>query len=202
MGKIKDETGKTYNNLTALRPVSMNNSGRAAWECLCVCGNKTIVDGTNLRTGNTKSCGCIPGKGNLRHGLHGHPLYISYYEAHTRCTNPKRPEWKNYGGRGIEFRLGTFKEFLEHMHDTWFKGAWLDRTDNNGHYEYGNIKWTTPKEQGKNRRDNVWYEHDNKKMIMSDWARCLRITPRSLQLEVRRWGVAEAIERIKKRRGL
>lgn len=199
--KLKSEIGNKYTNLTVINFAGMNKQGRAAWHCQCICGKTTIVPGTHLRTGNTKSCGCQPGRG-VRHGLNAHPIYTSYYEAHTRCTNNKRPEWKNYGGRGIQFKLGTFKEFAAAMLDTWFKGAWLDRTDNNGHYEYGNIKWTTPKEQGKNRRDNVWYEYDGKTLIMADWARELGIGARALQLEVRKWGVAEAIERIKKRRGL
>ena len=58
MGKIIDETGNTYGYLTVLRRAPNNKDGRAMWLCKCKCGNELIVLGKNLRSGNTKSCGC------------------------------------------------------------------------------------------------------------------------------------------------
>lgn len=56
-----DETGKQYGNLTVIRQAE-TNSHDAYWECICTCGNKTIVRGTDLRSGRVKSCGCLRGK--------------------------------------------------------------------------------------------------------------------------------------------
>lgn len=57
--KAKDEIGNTYGKLTVLERVLSEKSQEAHWLCQCECGNKTIVTGTRLRNGITKSCGCI-----------------------------------------------------------------------------------------------------------------------------------------------
>jgi hypothetical protein len=78
----------------------------------------------------------------------------SYYNARSRCTNPNFPNWENYGGRGIEFRFSSFEEFLGELGPRP-EGKTLDRINTNGHYEPGNVRWATPKEQQKNRRPDV-----------------------------------------------
>ena len=55
-----DETGKTYGRLTVLQKTEKRNQKRAIlWLCQCECGNQILVTGTNLRSGVTKSCGCL-----------------------------------------------------------------------------------------------------------------------------------------------
>jgi hypothetical protein len=49
------------------------------------------------------------------HGGRGTPEYSAYTTAKTLCANPKNPRWLLYGGRGIEFRLPSFAEFLQHL---------------------------------------------------------------------------------------
>lgn len=61
--KINDLTGKRFGKLTVIKRANnyIPASGKyqlAQWECLCDCGNKTIVIGSNLKRGNTTSCGC------------------------------------------------------------------------------------------------------------------------------------------------
>lgn len=56
--KAKDETGNIYGYLTVIERVHNSPEGKAMWLCKCKCGNKVIVSGKNLRSGNTKSCGC------------------------------------------------------------------------------------------------------------------------------------------------
>lgn len=58
MGKVKDEIGKIYGYLTVIERGPNTKEGRATWICQCKCGNKVTVLGKNLRSGNTKSCGC------------------------------------------------------------------------------------------------------------------------------------------------
>ena len=53
MSKVIDEIGNRYGHLTVIKRVENNSGGQARWECLCDCGNKTIVTGTHLRSGNT-----------------------------------------------------------------------------------------------------------------------------------------------------
>lgn len=58
MAFAKDITNKRFGNLTALRPVG-KYCRENVWRCLCDCGKEVDVRMTNLRTGNTKSCGCM-----------------------------------------------------------------------------------------------------------------------------------------------
>lgn len=58
MGALIDLTGQTFNRLTVIKRHSKNINDRPAWECQCSCGNITIVKGADLKSGNTKSCGC------------------------------------------------------------------------------------------------------------------------------------------------
>lgn len=58
LGKMIDITGQKFGKLTALECVGKLNGKTYSWKCQCECGNITIVDGSSLRSGNTKSCGC------------------------------------------------------------------------------------------------------------------------------------------------
>ena len=57
--QAKNEVGNKYGQLTVVEYVSSNTIGLAIWKCLCMCGKYTIVRGDLLRSGRTKSCGCI-----------------------------------------------------------------------------------------------------------------------------------------------
>lgn len=62
MGKIKDITGQRFGRLTAIKMVGYKESkygDSAVWLCHCDCGNDVEIDGRNLRSEHTKSCGCI-----------------------------------------------------------------------------------------------------------------------------------------------
>jgi hypothetical protein len=70
----------------------------------------------------------------------------------NRCTNPNSEDWPDYGGRGIEVRFPNYEAFLAHAGEAP-PGKSIDRwPDKNGHYEPGNVRWATPKEQADNKR--------------------------------------------------
>jgi hypothetical protein len=81
------------------------------------------------------------------------PEYSAYAGARQRCTNPKDPEWGHYGGRGIKFQFVCFKQFLAEI-GCRPVGTMLDRKNNDGHYEPGNVRWVTPKVSANNRRQS------------------------------------------------
>ena len=56
---FKDELGNKYGKLTVIQRAENTKDGKTRWVCECECGNKITVLGTNLRKGNTKSCGCL-----------------------------------------------------------------------------------------------------------------------------------------------
>lgn len=186
-----NEAGNKYARLTVVKFDGMRKK-QTTWQCQCECGGVVVVSGHSLRSGNTKSCGCLH-VGNLSHGMVYHPMYVSYQAAKTRCTNSNQPNWLDYGGRGIEFRLGTFEEFNAAMNNSWFKGASIGRIDVDGHYEYGNIGWETNAQQAKNTRTNVRYTHNGETLIQADWARKIGITSISLSERVQKWGVERAL---------
>lgn len=141
--------------------------GRRAVRCRCDCGNEGLVALLNLH--DSRSCGCLhreivaehnrrhKSAQNTDHGLSRHPLYQTWAAMVKRCTNPNARMWPNYGGRGIkvcdEWRdVEVFLAYIEanlgprpHDHS-------LDRINNDGHYEPGNVRWATRSQQSKNRR--------------------------------------------------
>lgn len=90
-----------------------------------------------------------------RHGMRYTSEYNAYYNARRRCANPKAEDWKNYGGRGIEFRFKSFLEFFAELGSKPSPKHTIDRVNNNGHYEPGNVRWTTRSNQIRNRRKFV-----------------------------------------------
>lgn len=56
---LKDETGNRHNRLTVVRYAYTAEGGHAMFDCVCDCGNSTTVAGVDLRSGHTRSCGCL-----------------------------------------------------------------------------------------------------------------------------------------------
>ena len=78
---MSDLSGQKFSRLTVLRLVSRKN-GNPFWLCRCICGNIRIVKANNLKTGNTKSCGCLRSE-MLSHGLHARCMRTSRFEVRT-----------------------------------------------------------------------------------------------------------------------
>lgn len=86
-----------------------------------------------------------------------HWLYGRFSNIKTRCSNKNTWQYKYYGGRGIEFRFKAFTDFLKYVSslprykDVRTLKLTLDRIDNNGHYEVGNLRWATGLQQSINQ---------------------------------------------------
>lgn len=152
-----DITGQEFGRLTVVRFHHAAPNG-AHWLCSCICGKEAIVTASLLRTGNTKSCGCLKremvSRKNFRHGLtyHNSPALDAYRNARRRCTNPKDEAYPDYGGRGIECRFKHAREFILELGPHPGPGYTVDRINNEGHYEPGNIRWADWKTQAANKR--------------------------------------------------
>jgi hypothetical protein len=90
------------------------------------------------------------------HGLTHTPEYEALEQARRRCISPAHPKFASYGGRGIEYRLpaalGEATALLLKAIGSRPDGMSLDRIDNDGHYEVGNLRWATRSEQQRNKR--------------------------------------------------
>lgn len=158
MPAIKDITGQRFGRLVALRIVG--KARRARWLCECDCGHEYTVEGTMLRSGNTRSCGCLqPQKARNRVWKHGHAqhgpskTYTSWANMLRRCDDSTGRDFEYYGGRGISVceRWRSFENFLADMGERPI-GLTLDRIENDRGYEPGNCRWATWSEQQINRR--------------------------------------------------
>lgn len=82
-------------------------------------------------------------------------LWDAARNAYRRCTDSTCKAYVNYGGRGIEFRFSSIQVCADYLSTLQYHddlSLWIDRIDNNGHYEVGNIKFTTRGESQRNRR--------------------------------------------------
>jgi len=139
----------------------------------CDCGEEKTVRVADVLSGNSSRCyRCASReKGQTKNltnfnddGTLKYPKYsqdelaISRIgrSAKARCTKPGKPGFQNYGGRGIEFRFSTIRAFTEYVIGALGpkpgKEWSLDRINNDGHYEEGNLRWATRHEQNCNQR--------------------------------------------------
>ena len=84
------------------------------------------------------------------------PEYHAWWNAKERCTNPEHQRWYTHGGRGIKFLFATFEEFYAEIGPRPSPAHSLDRKNNDGHYEVGNVRWATRSEQQKNKGTFTW----------------------------------------------
>lgn len=177
--------GRTFNRLTITNVSPPTKKGKRFAHCNCVCGNNKLIELWSVTAGVVKSCGCyqremgaIQGIKNIKHGYcrrleprkAEHAIWNMIVQ---RCTNKKNKQWRDYGGRGIKvcrrWRY-SFALFIKDVGPRPTNRHSIERIDNNSHYMPSNCRWALPKEQARNKRNNLIIEYMGRKQTASAWA--------------------------------
>ena len=164
-----DITGKVFNRLKVIGYSHTDKHWNKLWNCLCECGKSTVVNGTNLKNGNTKSCGCLQRDKSTKHGKAKTRIYTIWQHMNYRCYNTNSISYKYYGKRGIEVckEWHNFQDFNKWaMEGGYNDSLQIDRIDNNGNYCPQNCRWVTRKENMRNKRQGNQYTCKKKKVVV------------------------------------
>lgn len=170
-----DLTGHRYNRWS-VESYAKYWHERHYWNCVCKCGNTALVSTGNLRSGTSKSCGCLmrelASSSNITHGMVNSREWKAWSLMKTRCSNPHRPRADRYIGRGIRVCdrwLHSFENFYADM-GKCPKGHALDRIDNDGDYSPENCRWATMTQQARNKSCNRLIEYQGETKCMQEWS--------------------------------
>lgn len=207
--KFQDLRGRTFTRLTVVEYAGRSTDGRTLWKCTCTCGNVTTIPAQRLKSGNTRSCGCLH-KEQLslqrrKHGRRDRTKYCRTYEAwrgaKARVTRKNHRHAKHYAAKGIgmcERWLNSFEAFLEDMGECP-PGMSLDRIDNNGNYEPGNCRWATQLEQIRNRSITRTITVDGVKRPLAEVAEEHGLSPKLVASRLNKgWSVIDALRPVKR----
>lgn len=161
---IIDIRGQRFGRLVAEEFVRVDPKRGVIWKCKCDCGNEIECPTKSLRSGHTKSCGCLKreeaSNRKKKHGGTHTRLYNVWNGMRQRCNDPNHKSYKDYGGRGIKVceEWDDYENFrswaLENGYDAnaKFGDCTLDRIDVYGDYCPKNCRWVDQKTQAQNKR--------------------------------------------------
>ena len=201
MSLYKVRKGKRFGRLRVLTVTSRIWDGgntRRVCDCVCDCGCKVSVPLGHLRSGNTRSCGCLYKdyvEARSSKAYCKTLTFKSWQAAKTRCYNPNTKDYANYGGRGIRMCKrwrDSFLYFLEDMGQRPSKKHSLDRIDSNGNYESKNCRWATAREQRLNTSAVHLVTYNGITKCITDWSRDLGGCPQLVIARIKRGWTPEA----------
>ena len=183
--------GERFARWTALEKTELRTYPSGAtihfrW-CRCDCGKEQWVSEYKLRTGHSRSCGCLQAEVTVNRNLtHGHTprgtrpkIYGVWCNMWNRCTNPNVAAYPNYGARGITVceRWESFENFLADMGEPP-EGLSIDRLNNDLGYFKENCAWRTPIDQARNRggkRKSIRLTFNDLTLTFAEWAEHLNV---------------------------
>jgi len=202
--RLKVVSGDRFGQLVVLDEVESrttpNGSIVRRMRCRCDCGQEKVVALGRLRSGGTRSCGCLVGRNPRSHvgvrTIEHLTEYRTWLGILKRCSDASD---RNYGGRGIKVCdrwRGSFGLFFKDMGPRPSDEHSIDRINNDGDYEPGNCRWATRKEQARNTSVNVMVTHNGETLCVSEWAERFGIHASLLNSRLQSgWSFEDAVSR-------
>ena len=195
--------GKKYGKLTVLKLDEKRSGKRKYYICQCDCGNLKSVRDDCLKSGNTKSCGCLLKEiNNSKTQYTKEKLYYVWAGMKSRCNNPNTHRYEDYGGRGIkvydewngEHDYVNFRTWA--INNGYSEGLTIDRIDVNGNYEPNNCRWVNQHVQSRNTRRNLNITYNGETHVLQDWSKILNINSNTLyhRIYTLGWDIKEAFD--------
>lgn len=172
------KTGDRFGRLKVLRKAGSNARG-FLWECQCDCGTIKICRQIYLRTGDTKSCGCLKRDvtiaRNTTHGCRGAKAYTKWSSMWGRVRYPRGGS-SCYAGVKVCKRWEKFENFHADMGDPP-NGFTLERKNPKRGYSPSNCEWVPAAKQAQNTTRTVWVIWEGVSMCLSEAARRNGLAP-------------------------
>jgi hypothetical protein len=208
------QPGNRFGRLTVLVSLTRTRGG-PKMECRCDCGRVIFVYAKFLRSGHTKSCGCLRrdtvARLTFSHGLASSPEYKVWRGMISRCTNPRATGYHRwYGGRGVDVCEEWAKSFTAFMADMGRRPSdkhTIERRENSKGYCKDNCYWATKTEQGRNTRANRVLTDGGTTRCLAEWSEVTGIGSNTISARIDRlgWSVHDALTipvRLSKQSGL
>lgn len=177
---FRDLTGRRFGRWKVLRYAGRNSQRKYLWLCWCDCGCTRVVSGVYLGNGESRSCGCRKHVGGrFERGDSGSPVHRVWYHMRSRCLDPEKASFPNYGGRGITIcpAWEDYRNFARWAKESGYEpGLSIERIDVNGNYEPANCRWIPLGEQARNKRKSIFLTAFGETKLAIDWtkdSRCL-----------------------------
>ena len=196
--------GQTFSRWTVVGEadsIRYDGGSVARWLCQCACGQTMVVRAVHLRSGRSRSCGClqseVAAKLKTVHGMRSHRLYDVWTQMLQRCVNPANSHYHLYGGRGIFVctRWRDFASFAADMSPTYEPGLTIERRDNDGPYSADNCYWATHSRQARNQRKTVRVVFAGREVPLIDLAEAHGVKPHTAysRYRLKGWTVEQAL---------
>jgi len=203
--------GQKYGMLTIVEDLGscLDNSGmnRTKIKAICECGNTVERYLNVLKSGGSRSCGCLRrtmakewGAARMKkHGNCKHPLMRVWDAMIQRCHNPNNDSYKNYGARGVKVCdtwRNSFIEFFDWAtNNGWQEGLQADK-DIKGNgllYSPETVIFVSAAENSRYKRNNIIITYQNETKCLTDWATHIGINACTLTTRIKRWGIDRAM---------
>lgn len=193
----KDLRGMRFGRLTAVRYLRRDGQ-RTLWEFRCDCGGHKVAHAADVKRDKVRSCGCLRRYSNAerswKHGGSGSPEHTAWRAMRER-VKPGFHGRKNYYEKGVVIcdRWNDFAHFLADVGSRPSPMHSVDRINNDGNYEPGNVRRATQPEQMRNTSRNRWLELDGERMVLADWASRVGLSVPGLRRRLRLWPLERAL---------